>query len=220
MKKNALSAFTLIEMLTVMAIIAVVASLVVAVNGLVNRKASMARADGEIHAISAACEVYKADNGTYPQNDKTDELNPRKDALPNDRKYQEASLYLYQQLSGDLLPDNDPDGKPESDAKVYFPFDTKPTMLGAEKDSKTNKIVKVKYIQDPFGLPYGYSTAAAKAENEYLQELRKNPSAKRDSSAPGYNSATFDMWSTGGTTSKTPGASSGEIDQARWIKNW
>ncbi len=218
MKKNALSAFTLIEMLTVMAIIAVVASLVVAVNGLVNKKAATARADAEIHAISAACESYKADNGVYPQNDDTDLLDPRRDAVPTDKKYEDASRFLYSQLSGDTLPENRPDGKPENDSKVYFEF--KPNMLGANKDKTSGKVTEVKSIQDPFGLTYGYSTAAAKAETEYLQDLRKDPTAKREGKTPGYNSAGFDMWSTGGSTSKTPGTSSGEVDQSRWVKNW
>ena len=71
MKTKRVSGFTLIEMLTVMAIIAVIASLIVAVAGLVNQKAAKSRAEGEIHALSAAAESFKADNGTYPQSGDT-----------------------------------------------------------------------------------------------------------------------------------------------------
>lgn len=231
MKKRALSAFTLIEMLTVMAIIAVIASLVVAVNGLVSQKAAKARAEGEIQAITAAAESYKADNGIYPthsdtseafegQSAVTDNIDPRRDMNPLDRKYQLSSLYLYSQLSGDLTGPRGPDGKPDADSKVYFPF--KPEMLGTEKN-KSKEIEKVLYLQDPFGQSYGYSTAAASAEAEYQRELRRNPSTKRGSDPKGYNSATFDLWSTGGTANKssTSGSTSGaELEQARWIKNW
>ncbi|MHA3775221.1 type II secretion system protein [Verrucomicrobiota bacterium sgz303538] len=218
MKRNRLSAFTLIEMLTVIAIIAVIASLVVAVAGLVNKKGGIARAEGEIHTLTASCESYKADNGVYPQNEDTDELDPRKDAVPTTSKYQKSSLYLYSQLSGDAEPAGEPDGKPEATTKVYFPF--KPDVLSADKDGN-GKIKKVKYIQDPFGQCYGYSTAAAKAEAEYLAELRKKPGTKRKSKTPGYNAAAFDIWSTGGTTTKTASQnSSDEVDQARWVKNW
>lgn len=231
MKKRAVSAFTLIEMLTVMAIIAVIASLVMAANSLVNQKAARARAEGEIQAISAASESYKADNGIYPthsdsseafkgESGVTDNIDPRKDKNPMDKKYQLSSLYLYSQLSGDLTGSNGPDGKVDADAKVYFPF--KPEMLGTEKNKTTNKIEKVLYLQDPFGQSYGYSTAAATAEAEYQRELRKTPGAKRGDNPKGYNSAGFDLWSTGGTAAKSSGSgkSAEELEQARWVKNW
>jgi prepilin-type N-terminal cleavage/methylation domain-containing protein len=210
MKTNRISAFTLIEMLTVMAIIAVIASLVVAVAGLVNQKAAKSRADGEIHAISAACESYKADNGTYPQNKDTDELDPRKDAVATEKKYKDASQYLYSQLSGDLLPEGAPDGKPEDANKTYFEF---------KKDNLDIDGEEVKYIQDPFGQSYGYSTAAAQAEAEFRETLRKKPGSSRPSNTPGYNSASFDLWSTGGLTTKGK-STGGDVDQTRWVKNW
>lgn len=231
MKKRTLSAFTLIEVLTVMAIIAVIASLVVSVNSLVNNKAAKARAEGEIQAISAASESYKADNGIYPTHSDTsepfkgetavtDNIDPRRDKNPMDKKYQVSSLYLYSQLSGDLTgAAGGPDGKVDADSKVYFPF--KPDMLGTEKDQRTKKIEKVVYLQDPFGQSYGYSTAAATAEAEFQRELRKNPSTRRGNDPVGYNSASFDLWSTGGTAAKSGSGSAGtEVDQARWIKNW
>ena len=59
------AAFTLIEMLTVMAVIAILASILLSLNGLVQRKAALTRAHGEIVAMSAACESYKSDFGGY-----------------------------------------------------------------------------------------------------------------------------------------------------------
>jgi prepilin-type N-terminal cleavage/methylation domain-containing protein len=209
--------FTLIEMLTVMLIIAVLASLVLGVNSLVQNKAARARAEGEIHTLALGCENYKVDNGTYPRNDDTDSLDPRTDGNPatggGSDKYKKASIYLYQELSGDRKPEGGPDFKPEPDNKVYLPEFFKPNVLGATKD-KDGKITVVKFIQDPFGHPYGYSTKGAKAEEDFQSELRKDPSAKRPSTAEGYN-PTFDLWSTGGSVSGATAA-----QQGKWVKNW
>ncbi|RYD74110.1 MAG: type II secretion system protein, partial [Verrucomicrobiaceae bacterium] len=175
MKRNSSSAFTLIEMLTVMAIIAVIASLVVGVSGLVQSKAARSRAEGEIAAISAAIENYKAENGIVPRNDDTDELDPRTDANPTAKKYEKASLHLYEELSGDngVGPDGAPigtkaDGK--IDGKFYYEF--KPDVLNAKKEN--GKIKEVENIQDPYGNCYGYSTAGLAAEQEFLKKVRKS----------------------------------------------
>jgi RPA family protein len=70
--------------------------------------------------------------------------------------------------------------------------------LNFEKNADGN-IKVVKYIQDPFGSCYGYSTAGAKEEEEFQKDVRKNPNATRDGESKGYN-PTFDLWSTGGST--------------------
>lgn len=217
MKRTQSAAFTLIEMLTVMAIIAVIASLVVAVSGLVQGKAARARAEGEIHAMSAAAESYKSDNGTYPQNEDTNSLDPRKDGSPTTSKYEAASLYLYKELSGDggFGPDGAAsgtaaDGKP--DGRVYYEF--KPDVLNAKKDGN-GKITTVKYIQDPFGNCYGYSTAAARSEQEFLEKVRKSGQSATRTTGKGYN-ATFDLWSTAGAR-----ATGDPVEASKkWVKNW
>jgi prepilin-type N-terminal cleavage/methylation domain-containing protein len=209
--------FTLIEMLTVMLIIAILASLVLGVNAMVQTKAARSRAEGEIKTLSLGIENYKVDNGTVPRNADTDSLDPRVDGNPatggGALKYQKASLFLYQELSGDKEPAGSPDFKPENENKVYLPEFFKPNVLGATKDAN-GKITVVKYIQDPFGQSYGYSTKGAKAEEEYLTELRKSPTASRPTTAEGYN-PTFDLWSTGGSTSGATAA-----QQGKWVKNW
>src|SRR5260221_639883 len=97
-------AFTLIEMLTVMLIIAILAGIVLSVNGLVQNRAARARAEGEMKAISSACESYKADFGSYPRNDMTtDVLDARSDFDPSSAKYKDANKSLYVALSGDTL---------------------------------------------------------------------------------------------------------------------
>src|SRR4051812_13928961 len=118
MKRNLTHGFTLVEMLTVMAIIAILAGIVLNIHGFVNSKAAQARAKGEIEAISSACETYKSDNGSYPRLPDPTEgkvpgpppqltqaappLNPMQMGNPTSTKYKDASQYLYGQLSGDL----------------------------------------------------------------------------------------------------------------------
>jgi len=68
MKKTHLEGFTLIELLIVMAIIAILASLVLSAAGYVQKKGARSRAEAEIAALGAALESYKADNGDYPTN--------------------------------------------------------------------------------------------------------------------------------------------------------
>jgi len=67
-KKTFSGGFTLIELLIVIAIIAILASLVLAAAGSVQKKGARSRAEGEIAALGAALESYKADNGDYPSN--------------------------------------------------------------------------------------------------------------------------------------------------------
>ena len=188
-----LRAFTLVELLMVMVIIGILAGLVLGTAGYVRRKGASARAEAEIAALSAACESYKADNGVYPMaTGTTDTLNPADSSAynPTEAGYTNSSRFLYGELRGDRNFDRQVD----ADAKSYFEF--APSML------RLSTTGAVDYIADPYGLSYGYSTAAA-------SEI-----STAGSSSKGYN-PTFDLWSTGGTTSE---ATSGT--KAKWIKNW
>ncbi|MEO7319573.1 MAG: type II secretion system protein [Chthoniobacteraceae bacterium] len=209
------SAFTLIEMLTVMAVIAVLASLIAGIQAFAQKKAALTRAEAEIRTFSTACESYKAEAGGYPRDLKgdksaSDELDPRVDGDPTNVKYQNASIVLYKALSGD----DNADGK--ASGQLYSEF--KPSQL--QKTSSG----EVKFIKDPFGNAYGYSTAGATIEEQYRDELQKNPAAKRPTGTEikGFN-PTFDLWSTGGVISKTGASGSGDAlnaERKRWVKNW
>ncbi len=174
MKKRA---FTIIELLVVMAIIIVLAGLVIATSGYVQEKGKRSRTEAEIAAMSAALESYRADNGIYPQDvTSTDPLSPMTSPFLG---YEQASAFLYRALAGDF------DGDRISDGKSYFAF--KPNMLTPQAP-----LTPITAIRDPFGNPYGYSTA------------------KANGTAEGFN-PTFDLWSTAGD----------EIgNQAKWITNW
>ena len=137
------AAFTVFELLVVMTIILVLAGLILATSGYVQNKGARSRAEAEIAAISAALENYRADNGIYPRDARTDALKPRD---PDPGAYAPASLYLYDQLAGAT------DGGRTPTGKSYFAF--KPNQL-----SPADQTQNVTFIRDPFGNSYGYSTA-------------------------------------------------------------
>jgi prepilin-type N-terminal cleavage/methylation domain-containing protein len=184
-------AFTLIELIVVVAIIVILAGLVLSTVGYIQKKAARSRAETEIAAMSAALESYKTDNGVYPRdnttNQYTDTLNAQQNFDATQPIYQHASFYLYTQLSGDSSGNRSPNGK------SYMQF--KPNMLLPSGGSGT-----VIAISDSFGNSYGYSTA------------------NQADPAKGYN-PTFDLWSTAGVApSPTPAPPTRQQDL--WIKNW
>lgn len=185
------AAFTVVELLIVIAIILVLAGLILGTSGYVQKKGARSRAEAEIAAMSAALESYKADNGVYPSSAATDDLNP---TVIDSSTYEPASFVLYAQLSGD----NDGDGS-VAGAKSYMPF--KPAMMNRRNMSAdVSSGNRVTAIRDPFGFPYGYSTAKASAP----------------AGSVGYN-PTFDLWSTNG---RKEDAETPEQYRRRWIKNW
>jgi len=195
------NAFTLIELIVVVGIIAILSALVLSTVGYARKKGARARAETEIAALSAACENYKADNGIYPRGQSssvpvsgtptytvaatgTDDLNARSDTDSTQKKYQDACRYLYEQLSGD----GNLDLAVDSGKKSYISF--KESMLATIKDVNGNTI-GLSHFKDPFGNSYGYSTIQQTGNTNV-----------------GYN-PTFDLWSTANST-----------DANQWMKNW
>src|SRR5207248_9938918 len=111
--------FTLIELILVVGIIIVLAGLVLSTVGYARKKGARARAETEIAAMSAACEIYKADNGVYPSNSDTNALNAQTSVDPS--AYQAASLYLYNALFGATAGSR----TPNAGARSYFVFKPK-----------------------------------------------------------------------------------------------
>src|SRR5215470_13505666 len=67
-------AFPLIVLVLVVGIITVLSALVLRTVGYARKKGSLARAETEIAAMSAALENYKADNGIYPRDAATTDI--------------------------------------------------------------------------------------------------------------------------------------------------
>ena len=197
------NAFTLIELIVVVGIIAILSALVLSTVGYARKKATRARAETEIAAMSAACENYKSDNGIYPRNNATDNLNAETSGDPSG--YQTASQYLYGELSGDRNFNYVIDLS-EQGNRSYFAFKSTPPSADGTSNSGMLSITRsgstytVNYIRDPFGNSYGYSTA-----NQANQSNGYNP--------------TFDLWSTAGLTTNPPGTPPDTITP-QWIKNW
>lgn len=198
-KKKVLG-FTLMELLTVMAIIAILAGLVLATMGFVMKKANRERATAEIAGMSNALESYKLDNGDYPRTVtvnsnvySSDTLDARTNLDATSVAYKSASLVLYVALSGDANLDRSIDATEKAAGKIYYTF--KPNMLFPRVSGTSG--LAVQFIADPFRNAYGYSTIG---------------SLSTSGTAGGYN-PTFDLWSTAGS-----GTSATLLPS--WIKNW
>ena len=232
MRKPSTSAFTLVELLTVLAIIVILTSLVISVGGYVQKKSALSRASGEVSMLVSACESYKSDNGNVPRDTTaakvTDAISPKADFIASDAKYAASSLFLYKELSGDKTGSGGvPDGIPDEGQQRYMK-DTETRILKATKNPTTKAIISVQYMQDPFGNPYAYSTSAANDEQTYQKKILVNPALRNTEKRPsgnalhGFNSGGFDLWSTGGSTPKSNVTSQAamELEWAKWVKNW
>ncbi len=227
-------AFTLIELLAVMAIILVLAGLILNIAGSANYNSAKARATSEVKAIENALESYKSDNGAYPPDpfaptDTTQApsglLDPQVHFDPLNTKYIYNSEYLYQVLSGFQPKVTGMTlAQPTTSVmtKAYMTF--VPQQLHIAPDAPTGTAVSpsspMMYIVDPFGFSYGYSTfyAATAAYN--------TANSKNDPITVGYN-PTFDLWSTAGyasggkrTPSNLQGANNAAKYSSLWVKNW
>jgi len=69
--RRLLRGFTLIELMVVVAIIAVLAGLTLGTLGYVNRKGAESRARSEVAALAAAIDNYKLEFGSYPPTNRT-----------------------------------------------------------------------------------------------------------------------------------------------------
>jgi prepilin-type N-terminal cleavage/methylation domain-containing protein len=150
-----LAAFTLLELLIVISVIAVLAGLVLTTSSYVAKEGARARAQAELAALSTALENYKADNGIYPHDGRTAALDPTTSTDPGN--YVAAGHLLYRQLSGDI--DNHR-GTGADNKKNYIAALLKPSSLATPPN-------ETPYLKDPWGNAYGYSTSKAEGGNGY-----------------------------------------------------
>ena len=201
-RRNFIAAFTLVELLVVIAIIAILVGLTLAAASSAMNTAARSRARSEIQAMSTALESYKNDNGVYPQ---VNTMNTNGGASPyytaydgsgTSTNYTYSAQVLYQSLTGqtnflDL---------PVAGVKHYMTF--KVGQLGnttaAAGTSATGGACT--YIADPWGYSYGYNTGTT--------------NGAPTPSYPYNGSGFFDLWTTGGSLYGTATFTN------TWISNW
>jgi prepilin-type N-terminal cleavage/methylation domain-containing protein len=171
--------FSLIELLTVLVIIAILAGLTLAAFSGVQRSALRKRAQTEIQGLGTALESYKADNGSYPIPPLTTftSTNIYLTAAPNLSAgiYQQSSQYLYEALTGRT---NYVDPVATAGTHIYYAFNSR--ELGNNSAAAGAPI----YVQDPFGNSYGYFNG-------------------NGASVPFNGTNQYDLWSTAGDTGGT-----------------
>jgi len=186
--------FTIIELLTVIAIIAILLGILLAAMSGVMRTAGRDRARSEIQAMSAALESYKADNGIYPTPPAGTGFNTTNDYTADSTAtaglgYQASSAFLFEQLTGTTNYGQ----LPLTGTKSYMTF--KSSQLGNDTPTSGSPI----YIRDPFGNSYGYFTGTVSGAT---------------TNAPYNGYGFFDLWSTGGDTAIP------STNTAIWVSDW
>ena len=171
------NAFTLIELIVVVGIIAVLAALVLSTVGYARKKGARARAETEIAAMSAACENYKADNGVYPSS--TPDHNDGARCQQTMRKsYEHDRSYLY--VTASLY--------------LYTPVERRHQSETATQPGKSYMSFKPNMLLPPGRQRHGHCDCRSIWQQLWLLD-GANPQANPAPSASGYN-PTFDLWST------------------------
>jgi prepilin-type N-terminal cleavage/methylation domain-containing protein len=186
------ASFTLIELMTVMIIISILAALIASTGWGVYQKAMRNRSLTEVQGMTTALDAYKADNGAYPPSDGNLTTNTPYSAYDGtSQNYQTNSQILYQALSGQTNFLDTPVNK------SYYSF--KLIQLGNNQAPAGTSGSGSTYIIDPWGNSYGYSTGS---------------SAFYANTGQGF----FDLWSTGGVTVAKLAATPSLTNA--WIGNW
>jgi prepilin-type N-terminal cleavage/methylation domain-containing protein len=204
-KNRSLRGFSLVELLTVMAIIAVLAALTLGAAAGVKAHAFRNRAQSEIEAMKAGLESYKIDNGAYPVGTTAVQpapssllgppgvanypLDPTNPSGVNFAAYQTASQALFQALYGAAYIGV----APAAGVKSYMNFNT--SQVGSPNGPTA-------YVKDPWNNPYGYSTGDVLSPQVQY---------------PFNGTGSFDLWTTAGNSAAT--ASLPNPVNA-WITNW
>jgi prepilin-type N-terminal cleavage/methylation domain-containing protein len=212
------AAFTLIEVLTVVAIVAMLATMTYAGLRYAMAKSKSKETSTFISNISRCLEEYRQDRGNYPR--PAQDKEEAEVTLDGESWRAGPAMTLYQVLSGDGTDairggDKAPTGelgsaedeKEPGAGKIYMD-----TVIAPNKEQIANK-EKMKMVEtsgadffviDSWRHPFRYQ----------VQELDKNglPSNTSDM----FSSAAFELWSYG--TLKT--ASDTEEAQKEWVKSW
>ena len=211
-------AFTLIELMVVIAIIAILAALSIGAFNMATQTAARNRTTATLQGISSALERYKEANGDYP---KTKEDSPQ-----HSLDYKKGAQMLYQAITGDGNDQIDLGGSTESgkasqgkaaDAQYVVNGDFMPGKKsdGSWSAGKLNATMVSAagefYLIDGFGHPFQYDKAQPTTGNPPPSATTVNP--------------TYDLWSyaNSNTTDSTDGSlntKGSSTATSIWITNW
>ena len=194
--------FTLIELMTSIAVAGSLMGLVLGIQRYASNKAARSRCSTEVFAMAAAAEAYKTDNAVYPRSDETDMLSSGGDRGPT--SYIDANLAFYKMISGDANANGKSDANEGVDnpPPVYMEFKSVQLRVAGSRREQQD-LQSVLYIRDPWDSgstksPYGYST-------KRLTLIERGS----DDAAAGRN-INFDLWSVANSSS----------NPKSWIGNW
>ena len=129
-------AFTLIELLTVISVIAILAAITFGISAGVYQRQARTKAQAELSALASALESYRAQYGSYPEADGTG--------------WDGANAHvLYRALTGQI----EPDGTENTPKKKAFVDISK---FDLDKDESTGTFSDDNAFVDPWGKPYVY----------------------------------------------------------------
>jgi prepilin-type N-terminal cleavage/methylation domain-containing protein len=152
-----LRAFTLIELLTVIGIIAILAAITFGVVKGVNERAAIRQAQTELSSLSQALESYKLQYGDYPQSGTSAAAPTATTAAAGTTQY-----VLFNSLVGKLGPKGDPiPGKFFVEVSRYTLLST----AAADMPLATGSAAVANVFLDPWGRQYVYYYKAAGTAN-------------------------------------------------------
>lgn len=218
-------AFTLVEMLVVIAIIALLASLTIGAYTFAMRDSKRRTTMGSMTAIKAALDDYEVEFGEFPQPAKSGNF---AEILPGKSYDIGGAACLYQALRGDGYDqiagvtssgaggeDGASDGKVEGNELSKMIFKDMPDTMWSKRGSTF-------FLIDAFARPFQYLKAAPQtAENN--TNNGGNSSGDGDNATATVN-ATYDLWSYAeddvNITKKSIDTLDSQDVGKKWITNW
>ncbi len=203
-------AFTLVEMLIVVSIIALLASLTMGGYTYAMRSSKRRMTTGTFEAIKLALERYNTDFGEYPETTGSGQM---EDFMPSKSYDVSGAACLYQALSGDGTDkiklgseEGQPsDGKTEGDEVQNMKLVELPKTIWMAKNGTYVMI-------DGFAKPFQYIKAALPT------------GVGADPPAPTSINATYDLWSYSEDEVNIAATSLQSLEDpklsVKWIKNW
>lgn len=137
--------FTLVELLTVIAIIAILAAMTLALATFAKASRSKARATGEISLISTKLEEFKSRYGEYPMAE-TSSQDEWSKTLYNAL----SGRWTYKRVNGKLAWDKSLEGSPAEKLRPFLDAG----QVGTDADTESGKAA-TKFV-DPWGNDYRY----------------------------------------------------------------